>query len=298
MVPLWVILTLSSAFFSGFKDILTKKLFRKNISSSQIIFEEYLLLFLVVFLLFFNKINFISIYDLWYLYLLKAFSISSFSIIYLKLLRKYDISLITPLMNLSPLILLILSYIFLGEVISSIQLIGIFVIIISTYFLEVTLKNHDNKNPHKLHFINLKNRNWKFFIQTFSMLLIISITAISDRLILSKVDVYTNIFFASSIILIILFFYYIKERILIYSIKSILNEPETFLIAVLTNVSTFFILIAISLPFAILSLVIPLKRTSTLFSSLIGGLLFHESHLKQKMFATSGMLIGVLLIVY
>lgn len=297
MIPIWIIFTISSAFFSGLKDILTKKLFRKNISTSQVVFEEYLLLFLVAVILFYNKIDFSSFYTLWYLYLLKAFSVGSFTIIYLKLLKKYEISIVAPLMNLSPLVLLFLSYIFLDELISSFQLIGIFVIIISTYFLEVTLKHHDFSKPHKKYYINLKNTNWKFFIQSLLMLIIISVTAIADRLILKEVNVYSNIFFASSIILIVLFFYYLKEKLLLKSFRNIIYEPETLLIAIFTNLSTFLILIAIGIPSAILSLVIPLKRTSTLFSSLIGGILFHEKHLKQKMFATIGMLIGVLLIV-
>lgn len=298
MVALWVMFTLGSAFFSGVKDVLTKKLFRKNVSASQVVFEEYLLFFFVILILFYNRVNFSSFYDLWEFYLLKAFTVGSFTIIYLKLLKKYEISLVAPLMNLSPLILLFLSVIFLGEIISSFQLIGILVIIISTYFLEVTIKHHNLKNPHAYHYLNLKNTNWKFFLQSFSMLVIISITAIADRIILKQVNVYSNIFFTSSIILIVLVIYYIHEKILMSSIKDIIYEPETFLISVFTNISTFLILIAIGMPTAILSLVIPLKRTSTLFSSLIGGILFHENHLKQKAFATIGMLVGVLLIVW
>ena len=76
-----------------------------------------------------------------------------------------------------------------------------------------------------------------------------------------------------------------------------IKEPETLVIAIFTIVSNVLVLLAIAIPTALVSLIIPLRRTSTLFSAIFGGLLFHEKHIKQKSFATFGMLIGIVLIV-
>ena len=79
--------------------------------------------------------------------------------------------------------------------------------------------------------------------------------------------------------------------------NNLIYQPQTLIIAVFMILATFFVLWAISLPTALVSLVVPLKRVSTLFSSVFGGILFHERHLFRKMVATFGMIGGILLIV-
>jgi uncharacterized membrane protein len=54
---------------------------------------------------------------------------------------------------------------------------------------------------------------------------------------------------------------------------------------------------AISLPGVMISLVIPIKRLSALFSTVIGGELFHEKYLLRKSIACVVMIIGAVLIV-
>lgn len=294
---MWAIITLTSAFFFAVKDIFAKKLFKKDVSPNQVVFEEYFLLLIAILIFFFYKIEFGSYVSYWHFYLMKALSVGGATLLYFQLLKKYEISLVSPLMNLSPLILLFLSSMFLGEDITAIQIVGIFLIILSTYFLEIIVAHHHREKPHKHHFINMGNAKSSFFLISLLMITTISIAAIADKMILEVVDVYTNMYFTSLIVLIVMIGYYIQERALVRVFKNMIREPETLVISIFANVSNYLILIAIAIPSALVSLIIPLRRTSTLMSSLIGGMLFHEKHLGKKMIATLGMLVGVLLIV-
>jgi len=231
---IWIIYTLISAFFFGIKDILAKKVLNKDVKPIELVLEEFFILFLILILFFFMKIDFYSYETLWHLYLIKALIVFITTELYFNLLEKYEISTVTPLLNLSPIFLLLLSVIFLSEIISMVQFIGILVILFSTYYLEIIIHHHDKENPHTHHFNLILNIKSIFFLFTTILLLTISMTAILDKMILEKTNVYTNMFFTSAIILI---------------------------------------------------------------SSLIGGLLFHEKHLFQKMISILMMLIGVFLII-
>lgn len=298
MIQLWLVYTLLSALFIGVRDVLVKKFIGKNIHPTQIIFEQYFVMILVVLILFSFDIDFSSFFEIWDLYLLKAISLGLFVYIYFLLLEKFEISKISPLMNLSPMFLLIMTSVFLGEVISFNQFIGIVVIIVSTYILEINIKLHHKKDPHVHYFNWLKSVDKRTIVLVFAMLFIISITAISDKMIFNEgVNIYTNMYFSALIIVLFISFYYIYNRKLLEVFKFIKDEPETLLISVFAVISTFFVLLALAMPTAMVSLIVPIRRTSTLFSSIFGGLLFHENHLLKKFLAIIGMIIGVVLIV-
>lgn len=292
-------LALSLAVLFAFKDIIAKNMFsKKNVKPNQLMFEEFFLLLIIILILFYPRVDFASFFDLWLLYLLKSIAIGGSALMYFRLLKKYDISNVAPLINLSPIFLLVFSSFILSENITSIQLFGILVVIISTYFLEITMIHHGKKEPHKHHFIWLKKKNFMFFSVSFVTLVFFSLAAIFDKLIFNEgVNVYTNMFFTSILILFVLIVYYIKENYIAHAFDCIAKEPETLLIAIFSIISNFLILFAIAIPSAMVSLVIPLRRTSTIFSSIFGGLLFHEKHLPKKVISTFGMLFGVLLIV-
>lgn len=297
MSMMWIFYSLSSAIFFAIKDVISKKFIKQNVSPNQIIFEEYFLLLILVLILFFPAVDFNSISFLWGFYLLKAIFVGGANLLYLNLLKTHDISTVSPLINLSPLFLLVFSTLFLAETISFIQLIGILIIMISTYFLEITYHHHKKAQPHKFHISDLRTKNSLFFFNAVLLLILFSGAAITDKLILKYVNVYTNLYFTAFVIFIIYLFYYIYEKSLISSFKHIIKEPETLIIAVFSIISNFLILLAMIVPGALISLIIPLRRTSTVFSSLFGGMLFHEKHLKRKIIATSFMLLGVFLIV-
>jgi len=223
-------------------------------------------------------------------------------IIYFKLLKLHDISVVSPLTNLSPLILLVLSTTILGEVLTWLQILGIFVIIGFTYYFETIIHSQDRKDKdHKFHFRDLFEKDFKFHMSVFFMLLAFSLAAVSDRLIFEQigqgtVPVITNLFISGTIVFIPLLIYYIFKGEGKEVFKFSFKFPKTMLVGFFTILSNFLILLAISLPNALVSLIVPLRRMSTLFSAVIGGMIFHDDHLGKKSIAVLGMFIGALLI--
>jgi drug/metabolite transporter (DMT)-like permease len=298
-MELWIILTLLSAIVFAIGDIFGKTILSKyHVEPKQLFFEQYLLSFVIVLVFLFPYIEFDLFYEYPFLFFGKAFFLGSSSLLYLTLLKKYEISLVSPLLNLSPVVLLFFSSFVLSESISIIQFMGILITILGTFLLEVTFSHHHKKKPHEHHFRELFKKPSRFFVLTILLLITISITAIFDRLILtSGVHVYTNMYFTSVLIMIISSIYFIKKNYFFQAITLTIKEPKTLIISAIKLVDTFLILTAIAIPSALVSLIIPLRRTSTLFSSLFGGLLFHEKHLVKKMFSVIIMIIGVMFIV-
>lgn len=298
-MELWFYLAILSAILFALKEIVSKKLLGKyDISPAQLTFEQHLVAGLIMLLFFLPFINYFIFYEQLYLFLGKSVFVTIVSILYLSLLKEFDISLVSPLLNLSPLFLLVFSTIFLNETISYIQMLGIVVIIFGTYILEITKNHHRAKVPHKFHFKNLLSKPPEFFVKIVVLLISMSFIAIFDKTILNNgVNVYTNIYFTSLLIFIIISIYFIKQNYFITACRRSIHQPQTLLIGVIAVADTFTILSAISLPGALVSLIIPLRRTSTLFSAFFGGLLFHEKHLGKKLFAAGIMLAGVILII-
>jgi drug/metabolite transporter (DMT)-like permease len=293
----WILLALLAAVTFSIQEILKKKFVNKNTSPSQLTFEQYLLFFVLSTIFFWNKINFNDFYTYYNLFLAKAFTLFLFTTIYLYLLKTYEISKLSPLLNLSPLILIIFSSVFLGEVITYVQFLGILLIIIGTYILEIHIKLNKHKEPHKTHLEFIKKIKYKDLLLIFSLLFIISMTAIIDKTIFKNgVNVETNLFGFSFLIILFMSIYYLYKRELWKRVNYIIKEPETTLIGIFSFLSAIFILKAISMPSVLVSLVVPLKRVSTVFTAIIGGFIFGEKHLIRKFFSILIMLIGIYLI--
>ena len=297
-MELWVILSFLSAIFYSLQTILSKKfLIKKNTSPNQIIFEYGFIAIFFSFVFFSSFIEYNSIIDYWYLYLLKSFLWISIVIYSLKLLEKYDIGLVSPITNLSPIFLLVFSITILNEVLSFIQIIGIFIIIISILFLEITIKHHNKKNPHKHYFNFVKKIKGDFFIWSFIFLIASSSTAIVDKILLKEVSVWSNLYFTSILIFIGTGIYFYRKKTLKKNFLFLIKEPSTLLITISRFLSDIFVLLAIAIPTSLVSLIIPIKRTSTIISSIFGGIMFSEKHLLKKIICVSFSLLGVILIV-
>lgn len=292
-------LALLSAVVFALKDVVSKEFFSKyDISPSQILFENFFIAVAFLLLFLFPAIQFELFYQYWHLFVLKSFFLGLSSIVYIMLLKQYEVSSVSPLLNLSPFFVLVLATIFLGEVISFIQFIGIVIILIATYILELHTTHHTKKFPHIFHINQLLKKPTLFFIKVFVVLIAAGSATITDRIILEEgVSVITALYFTSLIIFLVLSVYFIKEKIFFERVKKLITEPQTIIIGAIRTLDLGVILYAIAQPAALVSIIIPLRRTSTLLSSLFGGMLFHESHLQRKLFSTVLMIIGVIFIV-
>lgn len=295
---LWIILAILSAFTASLKNILSKKILSKyDLSPEQTVFERELLTIFILLLLFLPFIDFSKFYELLPIFILKGILVTILSILFFHSLKKYEISVVIPLMNLSPLVLVILSYIILAEILTLVQLLGICILIFGTYILEITHSNHEKKKPHHFHFKNIFSKEYSFFIIIASILFLASINMIIEKILFNQgTNVITNLYFTGLIVFINISMYFIYKKRFVKSLKNIVKEPHTLTIGVLGLIDKGVILSAIAQPAALVSLVIPIRRLETLFSAIIGGMLFHEQHLKQKLIACIIMLVGVLCI--
>ena len=72
----------------------------------------------------------------------------------------------------------------LNEMMTLLQFFGIVVIILATYVLEVNFHKYKSHSFHKIHFDKLKKLDWKTVGVVFMMLFVISICAMTDKMIL------------------------------------------------------------------------------------------------------------------
>lgn len=299
-MELWIVLGFVSALTYALSDIVSKKILNKyDVTPTQIMFEQHLLNIFLILLIFFPFISFNDFYQYYYIFISKAFTIVIVGVTYFSLLKKYEISTVAPLANLSPLILLLFTSTILAETITFFQIIGIFVTIIATYILEVNHHHHDKKEPHEFHFKQLFKKPTTFFMYSFVLLTMMSLTSILDKIILNTgMSVYSNMYFTSVCVFFFVTIYFIIKGNLKDRLIKMVKEPETFSIGIIKFVDTFVILTAMTIPGVLLSLLIPIRRSATLFSAIGGGLIFHEKHMMRKLIAVILMLVGLGFIIF
>ena len=209
-----------------------------------------------------------------------------------KSLKHMEISTAVPLLNLMPAFLVIWSFIFLSESLSLYHLIGIALLIFGTYVLEIDDKFHNFLKPFR------EMKNSKYFHYVLFAVIFFSFSALLDKVLLNK---YTTpmrflalvwIFIAINF-LIMHFFKYDGWKGVVHTFK------KTKLLVVFAGVfaffSTFFYYQAAAVAF--IALVIPIKRMSTLITTIVGGELLHDHHLVHRIIACVIMVGGAILII-
>ncbi len=286
----WLIWTLFAALFFGTRQVVAKKI---------LLFEhtaEYLtatcsvaFLFSLFFL---PKMVFGYSAMMWFLMYLKSLSLTVGWLLGSKALKHLEISLVTPLTNLTPVFLLVLSFFILHEVPSLMQYGGVALLVLGAYWLQA---DH--------HFSSLI-RPWKVFQKKHSVFMLVAIffysfCAVLDKIILKEVEPYTFLSFT----FLILTVHYVLIQFLKYDgLKDIKHafvngKHLIFIVALLMLFSDVFYYMAVAIPGAMIALIIPVKRTSTLVATIIGGRIFHDHNLLHRIAACVVMIAGVVLVV-
>ncbi len=286
---LWYILALGSAIFSTLAALTEKKTLIKVHAmefSCALAIVNFLLTLPFLSMADFN----IPIFVLAVMYASSIIATIAFLFI-AKAVRHLEISLVSPLLNLNPAILATLAYFILGERITHAQIAGILMIMAGAYIVEINWQKHSIFEPVKAMF---SSRHTRYILLS---CLLYSISSICDKFALNYVTPITYL-------LIIQFFIAINFTILInlfyggfkdISIGFRHAGKSIFLIAFFTI--SYRLLQAWAVSLTLVSLVIPIKRLSTLFSTLAGGRLFHEKGTKRKAIACIIMLAGAYLII-
>lgn len=208
-------------------------------------------------------------------------------LLYVKAIKISPLSLTIPFLALTPVFLIATSFVMLGELPNPSGIMGIFLIAIGAYFLNLNSLEKGFLAPMKA-IVREKGS-----IMMIGVAFIYSITSN-----LGKIAVIHSsaLFFtvAYTIIFSIFFLPYVifKERKIVAVIKG--RIPLFLLIGFLfaIMVSTHFMAISLTK----VSYMISVKRTSLIFSVLFGWLFFKEEHVRERLLGSIVMVTGVLLI--
>lgn len=288
-VMLWILYALGSAVFHALGSIFDKKVMRHEHALEYGATKGVFFLFLV-FALPFVRLDFAwqtyaALYGITIIF-------CAGNLYYLKSLRHSQISSAIPLMNISPLFLLIIAFVLLGETPSGMDVFGVFLLIAGTYGLQLAHSGKSFLAPFRL----LVKSKYALYM-VFAMV-VFSVTATLEK------GIINNGFDALSLLVIgrlMIGFNYIVLESAKHGFHEIIKDVRkdgrsTFFSALFGIISAAFYFLALATPGALVSLVIPVKRTSTMIAALVGGRLFHEDNILQKVIACVVMIAGVAII--
>ncbi len=287
----WFWLAFISAVFSAAAAISQKKiLFKIEALEFSLLLSIFnvVLLIPVFFFLNYEKIFWDRLLVLYLKTILEAFAFWNVMLA----IKNFEISKALPLLALTPGLVAISAFIFIGDQLTLAEVFGILLLILGTYILEAKSKQ-DLLDPFKI-FIGSKKHHY-----IITALLLFTITAIMDRLLLHKYNleaesflVFQNLFIAVNFIII-----YFASK------KSFNNLPEfvkgdflklLILISALTIIYRYTQIEAVKI--APVALVLAVKRISIFFAAIIGGRIFKEDNLWMRAAATAIIITGTLLI--
>lgn len=286
----WYILALMSAFIFGVSEVLKKKVL-KHEHTLQFTTTYYLVCF-VFLLVLLPRVNLYLTGYQWLLIIVKSVFLSIAAFMIFKLLRHYEISEIIPLKNMSPAFLVIFGFLLLSEKPSLVNISGILLLIIGTYVIEADHKIINLKKPLRI----LKEKK---IILLLVYLVFISFCAVIDKAVVSTVDIYSYYFFQMMFITAIFISIKAVRKGGLSDIKTALSRDWAGLVAgaLMLVVSDILYLGAVAIPSAMVVLVIPIRRLSTIVAAFIGGELFHEAGLKIRLSACLIMVMGAWLVI-
>lgn len=287
----WFAVALISAFLSAFAAITQKKvLFKLGALEFSFLLSIVNLVFSIPFF-FFIDYSTINTLNLSILFGKSIIGVAAFYCVMISL-KNLEISNALPLLALTPGFVAVFAFIFLGETLKSIEVLGLVFLITGTFILESkNLKNIFTS------FADIAKSGYHRFV--FLALLLFTASSILDKLLLIKLNLspisltaFQHIYFAVLFSLIYLFFKH-KEEVTPISIKKD-NLGWIALISILTIGYRYTQIVAVSL--ASVALVLAIKRTSVFWATVIGGKIFNDKDLVKRSIAAVLIIIGAILI--
>lgn len=287
----WFFVALLSSFLSAFAAISQKKvLFKLNPVEFSFHLSVVNLVFAVPFFFFVNYET-INSYNLFILFIKSVLGVLAFLCV-MTALKNLQISNALPLLALTPGLVAIFAYLFLGESLKTFEVIGLISLIVGTYILE-------SKSLKEIFFplnVFLKSKYHHYIL---AALLLFTASSVMDKFLLVKLNftpisltAFQHLYFAFLFLIIFL----ISEKKFDKS-KIFANKKDYLwiaLISVLTLGYRFTQVVSISMSSVALTLAV--KRTSVLWSTIIGGKIFKDSNLLKKIIAVLFILLGAILI--
>jgi drug/metabolite transporter (DMT)-like permease len=208
-------------------------------------------------------------------------------ILYMKALQISPLSLTVPFLSLTPVFSVVASFLILGEVPSISGASGILLIVFGAYSLNVHLSKEGVLEPLKAIFVERGS------LLMVAVAFIYSITSNLGKLAIQHSSpIFMSLFYSPLLALTFLPFL-TRGKIGIMDFRT--GGLLFVLIGASQAAATLFHFKAVSM--MLVSYMISVKRLSLLLSVIFGRIFFHEEHLKERLFGSLLMILGVVLIV-
>ena len=290
----WYAIALGSALTASPYQIIEKRVLLKEHSLFFLATSFFLMLVLSLPMLPAGQVSAISATMFLYILIKCIFAVALF-VFCAKAIKHMDISEFGPLMNLSPLVLLIPAVIFLCERLTLVSTAGVLLVVLGAYVVEL-------KDGWRTPFRKAAKDKYVHFI--FLAAILSALSATMDKFILAKsAEIGVNTFFFYNRLLIAVLivgaYFLFRDQKLTDSLKVTLKQSFWWILiaSALFMATDYIYFSAVAVPVALVALVIPLKRMSTLVMTVFGGGIFKEDNLIRKTIACLIMIVGVALIV-
>lgn len=281
----WFFFAFLTAFFESLKDVATKKSVRHVSAYVTAWAWASFSLFLLVPLLLLDGIP--TPGEQFWLALLSAGVIDTLAfILYVSAIQHSDLSLTVPMIAFTPLLLLVTSPLIIGEYPSLWGIIGIVLVVVGSYVLNIKAGQQGFLAPYKALF---RERGPRMMLGVAGLW---SIAANIDKIgVLNSSPIFwiasINVFIALALLPFVL-----RQRDSFQQMRS--NFPALLLLGTLAALVTICQMTAITM--TLVPYVIAVKRTSTVMSVLFGTLLLREQGLRERLAGVLLMLAGVVCI--
>ncbi len=288
----WFILAFISALFSAASAVSEKKvLFSMDALDFSLIVSLVTLLCSIPFFfaIRFNEILSVSVAVLFIKTLLSA---GAFLCVMLSI-KNLEISEALPLLALSPGLVAVAGVIFINDSLNLREWLGVILMVIGAYILELKKGNINLLSPFKTFFSVSK------YSYVFIALILFTVTSLLDRVLLKEYKLppltfmaFQQLFYA----FIFLVIFYISKRSIVRQFKSVSKNAIYLIIAVALFTVIYRYTQIEATKLAPVALVLSVKRLSVLFAVIYGGKLFSEENLYRRVAAVVIILIGTTLL--
>ncbi len=286
MISLGIIFAFFTAIITSLIDVWSKKTLK--------VMNEYVVAFSLRFYSLFFLLPFFFYLDIppinskfWLALLVSGLLNLITSILYMKGLKASDISLSVPLVTFTPLFLLVTSPFLLGEIPTLWGMIGVFSIIIGSYFLNLKSKNSGIFAPFKALFHEKGSK---------MMLCVAFLWSISSNFDKIGVQNSSPLFwsFMVNLFIVLTIFPLVLMRAKADFSQFNIHWKKLLPFGFLNASAVFFQMTAVSL--TLVTYVISVKRLSVVFSVLFGYFIFKEQGIKERLLGSILMVVGVVII--
>lgn len=281
---IWILFAIITALFASIQNVFSKKNLKEMDEYVVAWSLRFFALPFLIPLLFFIEIPTINT-KFWIALFFGLISVILTTILYMKAIKHSDLSLTVPLLTFTPLFLLITSPLIVGEFPTFFGLIGILLIFIGSYVLNIKERHKGYLAPIKA---LLKEKGPRL------MLIVAFIWSIGSNIDKIGVQNSSPIFW---VITINIFAAIIMFPIMLYksskNLKQIITYSKFLLpVGIFSGLGSIAQMIAINL--TLVAYVISIKRTGVALTVLFGWLIFKEKGIKERITGVTIMIIGVL----